>query len=87
MKFPPPLFHFPLCERRSDVADYLPHTTEDLEEMLAFLGMDSLEQLLAHIPAAVRLTQGLDLEPGQTEPDVAEVFARYSRANKAQAIE
>jgi glycine dehydrogenase subunit 1 len=67
------------------VADYLPHTTEDLEEMLAFLGMDSLEQLFAHIPAAVRLTQGLDLEPGQTEPDVAEVFARYSRANKAQA--
>ncbi len=67
------------------MADYLPHTTEDLEEMLAFLGMDSLEQLFAHIPAAVRLTQGLDLEPGQTEPDVAEVFARYSRANKAQA--
>jgi glycine dehydrogenase subunit 1 len=67
------------------VADYLPHTTEDLEEMLGFLGMDSLEQLFAHIPAAVRLTQGLDLEPGQTEPDVAEVFARYTRANKAQA--
>jgi glycine dehydrogenase subunit 1 len=84
-KFLPRLFLFPSYERQSDVADYLPHTTEDLEEMLGFLGMDSLEQLFAHIPAAVRLTQGLDLEPGQTEPDVAEVFARYTRANKAQA--
>ena len=32
--------------------------------MLAFLGMDSLDQLFAHIPAAVRLSQGLDLAPG-----------------------
>jgi glycine dehydrogenase subunit 1 len=67
------------------VADYLPHTKEDLDEMLEFLGMDSLEQLFAHIPAAVRLTQGLDLEPGMSEPDVAEVFARYTSANGAQA--
>ena len=66
------------------MADYLPHTAEDLEEMLSFLGMDSLEQLFAHIPAAVRLSQGLDLAPGQTEPDVAEAFARYTSANKAQ---
>ena len=63
------------------MADYLPHTAEDLEEMLSFLGMDSLEQLFAHIPAAVRLSQGLDLAPGQTEPDVSEAFARYTSAN------
>jgi glycine dehydrogenase subunit 1 len=43
------------------VADYLPHTPEEVDEMLNFLGMDSLEQLFAHIPSAVRLSQGLDL--------------------------
>jgi glycine dehydrogenase subunit 1 len=52
--------------------------------MLAFLGLDSLEHLFAHIPEAVRLSQGLDLAPGQTEPDVADVFARYTKANLGQ---
>jgi glycine dehydrogenase subunit 1 len=52
--------------------------------MLSFLGMDSLDQLFAHIPASVRLAQGLDLEPGMSEPDVAAVFAGYSAANRGQ---
>ena len=52
--------------------------------MLTFLGMDSLDQLFAHIPASVRLAQGLDLEPGMTEPDVAAVFAAYTAANRGQ---
>jgi glycine dehydrogenase subunit 1 len=52
--------------------------------MLGFLGMDSLEQLFAHIPGAVRLSQGLDLPDGMSEPDVADLFAQYTKANKAQ---
>jgi glycine dehydrogenase subunit 1 len=67
------------------VADYLPHTPEEVDEMLRFLGMDSLEQLFAHIPSAVRLSQGLDLPAGLSEPDVAANFTRYTDANRAQA--
>jgi glycine dehydrogenase subunit 1 len=67
------------------VADYLPHTEEDVASMLEFLGMDSLDDLFAHIPDAVRLSGGLDLEPGMSEPDVAALFARYTSANSAQA--
>ena len=52
--------------------------------MLEFLGMDSLDQLFAHIPASVRLASGLDLEAGMSEPDVAAVFAQYSAANVGQ---
>jgi glycine dehydrogenase subunit 1 len=52
--------------------------------MLSFLGMDSLDQLFAHIPASVRLAQGLDLAAGMSEPDVAAVFAQYSSANTGQ---
>jgi len=69
------------------VADYLPHTPAEIEEMLAFLGMDSLDQLFAHIPPAVRLTQGLDLPGGMSEPDVAALFTRYTSANQAKASE
>jgi len=67
------------------VADYLPHTPEEVDQMLGFLGMDSLEQLFAHIPSAVRLSQGLDLSLGMSEPDVAANFTRFTDANRAQA--
>jgi len=51
--------------------------------MLEFLGMDSLDHLFAHIPAALRLTRGFELEPGVSEPDVAAHFATYTDANRA----
>jgi glycine dehydrogenase subunit 1 len=67
------------------MADYLPHTSEDVSSMLTFLGMNSLDDLFAHIPAAVRLANGLDIEPGLSEPDVAAVFAGYTSKNAAKA--
>jgi glycine dehydrogenase subunit 1 len=67
------------------VADYLPHTPEDVASMLEFLGMDRLEHLFAHIPTAVRLSGGLAIEPGVSEPDVAAIFATYTSANPARA--
>jgi glycine dehydrogenase subunit 1 len=67
------------------MADYLPHTKDEVGSMLDFLGMTSLEQLFDHIPAAVRLSTGLNLAPGQSEPDVADYFARLTRANRAQS--
>ncbi len=67
------------------MADYLPHTPDEVAEMLAFLGMDSIEELFAHIPPAVRLSQGLDLPVGVSEPDVAADFVRLTDANRAKA--
>jgi glycine dehydrogenase subunit 1 len=69
------------------MADYLPHTEQEVAEMLDFLGMDSFEQLFAHIPAAVRLSGDLALESGMSEPDVAALFARYASANGARSSE
>lgn len=66
------------------MADYLPHTEDDVASMLAFLGMNSLDDLFAHIPASVRLAQGLALDDGLSEPDVAAIFAGYTDANKAK---
>jgi glycine dehydrogenase subunit 1 len=67
------------------VADYLPHTPDEVDEMLSFLGLSSLEQLFEHIPPAVRLAGGLDLPAGASEPDVAARFATYTAANPAAA--
>ena len=67
------------------MADYLPHTTSEVSEMLAFLGMASLDDLFAHVPSAVRLAQGLGLPEGLSEPDVAATFSRYGESNRARS--
>ncbi len=53
------------------MADYLPHTDAEIESMLAFLGLSSLDELFAAVPAALRVVGGLDLDDGRPEPDVA----------------
>ena len=53
------------------MADYTPHTPAEIEEMLSFVGLKTIEDLFAHIPAAVQVAGGLDLPAGQSEPDVA----------------
>jgi glycine dehydrogenase subunit 1 len=65
------------------VPDYLPHTPGETEEMLAFLGLETLENLFDHVPAAIQLAGGLNLPEGQSEPDVAAEFARLTAANVA----
>ena len=44
--------------------DYLPHTDDELAQMLGFLGLSSLDELFAVVPAALRLGRGLDLADG-----------------------
>ena len=66
------------------MADYLPHTKEDVASMLEFLGMETLDDLFAQIPSAVRLSGGLGLDEGMSEPDVAALFAGYTKNNEAK---
>jgi len=49
--------------------------------MLGFLGLSSLEELFEHIPAAVRLTGGLDLPRGQSEADVLDALGDFAGRN------
>jgi succinyldiaminopimelate transaminase len=41
---------------------FVPHTSAEIEAMLGFLGLDSLDDLFAHIPEAVRLAGGVPVE-------------------------
>jgi glycine dehydrogenase subunit 1 len=52
-------------------APFIAHTDAEIAEMLAFLGLEELDDLFAEIPEALRLAGGLDLPPAMSEPDVA----------------
>jgi len=67
------------------VPDYLPHTEDELSQMLAFLGLSSLDELFTAVPAALRLGRGLDLADGSPEPDVLARMESLGQANRARA--
>src|SRR5581483_1922211 len=52
------------------MADFTPHTDAEVAEMLAFCGLSAIEDLFAHVPAAIRLAAGdLAIAPGLSEAD------------------
>jgi glycine dehydrogenase subunit 1 len=64
--------------------DYMPHTADELAQMLAFLGLSSLDELFASVPAALRLGRGLAMAEGSPEPDVLARMEMLGRANLAR---
>ena len=58
------------------------HTDAEIAAMLAFLGLEDLDELFAEIPAALRLQGGLDLPPAMSEPDVAWRLDDLARRNR-----
>jgi glycine dehydrogenase subunit 1 len=67
------------------VGHFVPHTDEELSSMLAFVGLSSLDELFASVPAALRLASGsLRLVDGRSEPDtLAEMYRLASRNRRA----
>jgi glycine dehydrogenase subunit 1 len=61
---------------------FVPHTDAEVAEMLAALGLASVEQLFDVVPAALRLAGGLDMADGLAEADVAGRFDAYAAANR-----
>jgi glycine dehydrogenase subunit 1 len=67
------------------VPDYLPHTEDELTQMLTFLGLSSLDELFSVVPAALRLGRGLALADGSPEPDVLARMESLGLANRARS--
>ncbi len=63
-------------------APFVPHTGAEIEEMLAFLGLSSLDDLFATVPAAIRLAGGLDLPPSQSEADLVDRLEELGARNR-----
>ncbi len=62
---------------------YLPHTPQDRADMLARIGVGSIDDLFSDIPAAKRLTPPLDLPGQRSEIDVARLMRALSGMNRA----
>lgn len=60
---------------------YLLNTAEQQREMLAQLGLESIEQLFASIPADLRLQRPLRLPPGQSELELHQHLLGLARGN------
>ncbi|MBL8176833.1 MAG: aminomethyl-transferring glycine dehydrogenase subunit GcvPA [Bryobacterales bacterium] len=53
---------------------YLPKSDAERKEMLATLGMDSIERLYAHLPKEVLLDRPLSIAPGKSEYEIIDWF-------------
>jgi len=63
---------------------YTSITPEDLEAMLAAIGVASLQEIFdRQIPAAVRLGRELELPPGRPEQDVYEHLRELAARNSS----
>lgn len=60
---------------------YLPMTWEDKKEMLAFLGIDSVEELFSDIPEKVRFKGELNIPQAMSEPEIVRYFNGLANKN------
>jgi len=60
---------------------YIPHTEEDIRHMLETVGVGSVEDLFAGVPAAVRLKRPLDLPPAAAESELLRELGRLADRN------
>jgi glycine dehydrogenase subunit 1 len=60
---------------------YIPNTVAQRREMLATIGVGSIEDLLARVPARARLTRPLDLPAAAAEPELIRHLRGLAAAN------
>jgi len=61
---------------------YIPSTPEEQQAMCEHLGLSSMEDLLAPVPANVRLQRLLNLPPALAEPELKRLLGGIARKNK-----
>jgi glycine dehydrogenase subunit 1 len=66
---------------------FMPHTEADVRAMLDTIGIDQIEDLIAHVPAKLRNTARIALAPGMSELEVAaEVTALANQSRAADLV-
>jgi glycine dehydrogenase subunit 1 len=64
----------------------LPHTEEDLRGMLAVVGVSSLEELFADVPAELRRSEPLAIPEARAEAEVYRRLAELAARNRTDAV-
>lgn len=60
---------------------YLPMTEADQKEMMATIGIDSIEELFADIPSSIRFDREFDLRPAKSEPALLKELTKLAAKN------
>jgi glycine dehydrogenase subunit 1 len=64
---------------------YIPHTDEDIRQMLETIGVDDVEALFEGVPAGVRLNRPLELSPPAAESELLRELGRLAGRNATVA--
>lgn len=62
---------------------YIPHTQQDIKEMLAAIGKNSLEELFADIPQEVRMKGEYAIPSRLSEPELVRFMQKLASQNQA----
>jgi glycine dehydrogenase subunit 1 len=62
---------------------FIPHTEADIAAMLAEIGVNGLEELIAHVPVGLRESAEIQLAPGLPEAEVASALSALAARNHA----
>lgn len=60
---------------------YLPHTDDDIRQMLDTIGVDGIENLFSGVPQACRLPRPLDIAPALSESELTAHLQKLSERN------
>jgi glycine dehydrogenase subunit 1 len=60
---------------------FIPHTDEDISEMLAAIGAPSIESLFDEIPASLRAHSLQEIPPGMSELEIMQLMSARARAD------
>jgi glycine dehydrogenase subunit 1 len=61
---------------------YFPQTPDDIQRMLHVIGIDSINDLYKDVPEGVRLKDGYNLPPSQSEMEIRKRLADLGKLNK-----
>ncbi len=60
---------------------FMPHTSSDIAAMLDVVGLENLEQLVAHVAAELRAKATIAIDSGRSEAEVARQISRLAAMN------
>jgi glycine dehydrogenase subunit 1 len=60
---------------------YILNTDQDIKEMLKTIGINSVEELYAHLPSQIKLTKALNLPKGLSEEETRKAIEALSQKN------
>ncbi len=63
--------------------NYIPHSDDEIQQMLSFIGLNNVDELFNMIPDALKVKGELNLGRAMSEPDIAKTFRSFAKRNSS----